>query len=132
MCGFMDSLGWFVMSTAEQWDTFLKILGMVGAILLAGWTIYSWRLTKIIEIEIEVIKNIASSLAHWTVAQNNPNKSVQDSIEISALNDLKETLLNENLGLRELRKLHKKQVDISEFIEILTELEVDGEGYSSG
>ena len=114
VCEFMEYLGWFSMAPADQWDTFLKILGIFGAIGLTWWTIYSWRLAKKIELEIELLKDNATVSAHWHHLEKSAKKTGDKKLIASAkkfigeCESLKTELTTKNLSLKALRALNKK------------------------
>lgn len=116
MCEFMDYLGWFSMSSSEQWDIVLKILGSLGAILLAGWTIYSWRLAKTIEFTNSLLQNFANLEAYWqfhearNLTKNKQNEADKANQRASEISQLADHVMLKNLGLKKLRDLDKRHM----------------------
>ena len=127
MCEFMDNLGWFGMSSSEQWGTALKILGMFGAIGLVLWTIYSWRLVKIIEITNSLLQNLADLEAYWRsieAIQSNKNKkdkAKEANQNASIISKMADHIIQKKLGLWKLRKLDKAYIYQGVFSQKLTE-----------
>ena len=58
MCGFIEWLGWNVLTPKEQWEHGLEVLGIVGALVAFLWTVNQWLLAKKIEFEISILTSI--------------------------------------------------------------------------
>jgi hypothetical protein len=123
-----NRLGWFELSTFEQWDIFLKILGLIGATALFIWTVRQWYVSKKMELEISVLENIASSFAHWrnvkskATAKNMENVAKDADKQMEALAQKRDEVIFSELSLGDLRLLNKGQLVVTRYAERLNEL----------
>jgi hypothetical protein len=126
MFNFMDQIGWFAMSPAEQWQTALTLLGFVGALGLFWWTIHSWRLTKTIDLENQISQNYskihamsAKMLAIAEGLHSEPDlidkKQVQGTIDKAK--EVTDTIVNKDVPLKVLRTLNKQAIRDLHFLE---------------
>ena len=110
MCGFVGYLGWFEMSVAEQWEIGLKLIGVGIALSIAIWSVVSWRLAKIIEIEEKIIEYASQSQAYWThIMQFTDDEELIElaSKQVSSHKSVRAELNKKHIGLRKLRKLNR-------------------------
>ena len=122
----LENLGAIDMPLADKWYIGLKIIGMIGAGSLAAWTIYSWVLSKKIEIEMSLLENMASGRAHFLASSASKTLDEATKIEFQQFLDMytKTTnkIISKNLGLAELMTLNKRHAAATKFIQEYVEI----------
>jgi hypothetical protein len=128
MCEFMDYLGWFSMSPSEQWDIVLTMIGGVFVLVFAVVASRQWYLSKVIEIEMNILENTASGRAHFYNLDQRGD--VEDTTRtefqkyLAMYTNTSERIIDNNLRLAELRKLNKLHIAGTEFIQKYTDIRI--------
>jgi hypothetical protein len=128
MCGFMDNLGWFIMSPSEQWNIVLTMIGGVFVLVFAVVTSRQWYLSKVIEIETNILENTASGRAYFYNLDQRGD--VEDTTRtefqeyLAMYTNTSERIVDNNLSLAELRKLNKLHIAGTKFIQKYTDIRI--------
>lgn len=102
------------MTPVQKWDVFFKFISVLVAVGAGWFTISRWYLAKILEYEVECLKNIATITAHWNFlrsgAESREDQNAIKNIQIVVEDfDAKEELItSSNLPFKDLREYNKR------------------------